>query len=257
VDDDALYAILLDSLRASYRLGATGAPDSRVLELGGVTATITPAARDRSVLNGVLYADAAELQERLPELAAAYGDAGVRAWTVWVPDADADAAELLVGAGHELDASPRAMVIELEDLGEAPGPEPEWDGAWDMPGIGLVNDRAYGDPEGLWANALGHLPEGSGHVYIHRREGEPVSFVLVHDHDEDCVFWFAATVAEARGRGLVAGLLHRALLDARERGMRTSTTQATAMGRPVYARVGYRDLGPIHMYERREGGLRG
>ena len=73
-------------------------------------------------------------------------------------------------------------------------------------------------------------------------------------YDRDCGFWFAATVPEARGRGLVSGLLHRALRDARERGCRTSTTQATAMGRPVYERIGYRDLGPIHMYERRGTG---
>jgi len=58
-------------------------------------------------------------------------------------------------------------------------------------------------------------------------------------------------VPAARGRGLAAGLLHRALADARERGCRTSTTQATTMGRPVYERIGYRDLGPVHMYERR------
>ena len=55
-----------------------------------------------------------------------------------------------------------------------------------------------------------------------------------------------------RIEGLAAGLLHRALRDARERGCRTSTTQATAMGRPIYERIGYRDLGPVHMYERRE-----
>jgi hypothetical protein len=143
------------------------------------------------------------------------------------------------------------MAMELATLGRAPGPEPEWDDAWDLSGVGLVNDRAYGDADGSWARALGELPEESAHIYTARNQGTAVSFVMVHDHGTDCAFWFAATVPEARGRGLVSGLLYRALLDARDRGLRTSTTQATAMGRPVYERIGYYDLGPIHMYERR------
>jgi hypothetical protein len=44
----------------------------------------------------------------------------------------------------------------------------------------------------------------------------------------------------------------RALLDARERGCATSSLQATKMGRPVSAGLGYRDLGPIQMWERRK-----
>jgi predicted acetyltransferase len=75
---------------------------------------------------------------------------------------------------------------------------------------------------------------------------------MVHDHGGDCAFWFAATVPDARGRGFVSGLLHRALRDARDRGCTTSTTQATAMGAPVYARIGYRDLGALEMWERRK-----
>jgi GNAT superfamily N-acetyltransferase len=254
MDDSALYATMMDSMRASYRLGVSGASDSRLFERDGVTASISPSTPDRSVLNGVIYDDAAALGAGLDALADAYADAGVRAWTVWVPDGDDHAVAILQSAGHKLDASPRAMAIELATLGRAPRPEPEWDDTWDLSGVGLVNDRAYGDADGSWARALGELPEGSAHVYIARDQGKPVSFVMVHDHGTDCVFWFAATLPEARGRGLAGGLLHRALADARERGMRTSTTQATAMGRPVYERIGYHDLGPIHMYERRRPG---
>lgn len=246
-----MLSTTLASFRASLRLAAQGAPDTRLLELDGVTAAVVPATPDRSVLNSVTYDRPEALEASLQDLAAAYEKAGVRAWTVWVPDADARVARVLEAAGHELDASPRAMFMELDRLGEAPGPEPDWSGEWDLAGAGLVNDRAYGDPDGLWESAFGALPEGSAHLYLAHLDGEPASFVLVHDHEDDCVFWFAATVPGARGRGLVSGLLHRALRDARDRGRRTSTTEATAMGRPVYERIGYRDLGPLHMYERR------
>jgi GNAT superfamily N-acetyltransferase len=114
-----------------------------------------------------------------------------------------------------------------------------------------VNDRAYGDADGMWERVIGGLDPDAGHLYLTRLDGEPASFVLVHDHDDDCAFWFAATVPRARGRGFVSGLLHRALRDARDRGCTTSTTQATAMGAPVYARIGYRDLGALQMWERR------
>ena len=254
MDDREFLSKTLASLRSSYALGVKGSPDSRLLELDGVVASIVPAAPERSVMNGVVYEGVEALEPSLEEIAAAYEAAGVRAWTVWVPEADKRAAELLESAGHVLDASPRAMAMELDSLGDPPGPEPEWSGEWDMQAAGLINDRAYGDPDGLWASGMSGLPEGSAHLYLVRVDGEPASMVLVHDHHEDCVFWYAATVPEARGRGYVSGLLHRALSDARVRGCRTTTTEATAMGRPVYERIGYRDLGALHMYERRAEG---
>jgi hypothetical protein len=45
--------------------------------------------------------------------------------------------------------------------------------------------------------------------------------------------------------------MRQAVLDARERGLQTTSLQATAMGVPIYARLGYRDLGAIQMWERR------
>jgi GNAT superfamily N-acetyltransferase len=251
MDEREFLSRTLASLRSSYALETEGSPDARLLELDGLAAAIVPATPDRSLFNGVVYEQAEALEAGLDEVAAAYEAAGVRAWTVWAPESDRHAIEVLKSAGHVLDGSPQAMAMRLESLGDPPGPEPEWTGEWDMEAAGLVNDRAYGDPDGLWASVLGALPEDSAHLYLVRLDGEPASMVLVHDHEDDCVFWFAATVPEARGRGYVSALLHRALRDARERGCRTTTTEATAMGRPIYERIGYRDLGPLHMYERR------
>ena len=59
------------------------------------------------------------------------------------------------------------------------------------------------------------------------------------------------TLEAARGRGLATSLMRRALADARERGCTTTTLVATKMGHPVYARLGYRDLGRVQMWERR------
>src|SRR3954471_12711137 len=242
------------SMRRTSELVAQGARDSRVLQLDGVTAAITPAAPERSVLNGVVADDFARLPDQLDAIGAAYEAAGVRAWTVWVPEHETQARELLASRGHKLDATPAAMLLELDDLREprggplAPG---DFSTEWDIEAAGSVNDAAYGDTSGLFARALGGLPAGLAHMYLARVDGGPASFVVVHDDGSNCEFWIAATIPEARGRGLLSGLLHRALVDARERGCTTSTTQATKMGEPVYDRLGYRKFGTIEMWERR------
>lgn len=257
MDTRDAYRLMMRSMGRTAELQGSGTPGGLTLALagGGVLASITPAAPDRSVLNGVVATDYSLIDASLlDELARAYADAGVRAWTVWVPDCEPDTRELLASAGHVLDASPAAMLLELDEL-RAPARAPEtldWSGEWDVEAAGQVNDAAYGDEPGLFARAAARIPADTAHMYVARVVGEPASFVLVHDHERDCAFWVAATIPSARGRGLLSALLHRALLDARERGCTTSTTQATRMGEPVYERLGYRTFGRIEMWERRE-----
>src|SRR4051794_7415779 len=88
------------ALMSFTRLVGSGAETSRVLERRGVAASVVPAIPDRSIVNSVAYADAESLRAALGELETAYDDAGVRAWTVWVPEDDRDAVKLLEGSGH-------------------------------------------------------------------------------------------------------------------------------------------------------------
>jgi hypothetical protein len=46
-------------------------------------------------------------------------------------------------------------------------------------------------------------------------------------------------------------VLAKALGDAREAGLETTTLQATKLGHPVYSKLGYRDYGTVQMWERR------
>jgi GNAT superfamily N-acetyltransferase len=240
---------LLPSLAAFSRGFALASPGGDVHEADGVMAAIVPELADRSVVNCVVYDHAASLGARLGAIAAAYDEAGVRAWTVWTPESDHAAIRTLEAAGNVLDAEPTAMGRELDGI-EAPGageldllPEP-------APGdVADVLAPVYG-----WdtaARALVRWHPGY-HPYLALADGRPAVTLAVHDHDGDAHVTLVGTLEAARGRGLATLLLRRALADARDRGCTTTTLVATKMGRPVYARLGYRDLGRIQMWERRK-----
>jgi GNAT superfamily N-acetyltransferase len=252
MDDRELFDRQYASLREFCRLIGHASPGARVFERGGVLAAVVPATPDRAVMNSVVYSDASELDRTLPELAETYSDAGVRAWTVWVPHGDAAAAAALERAGHRLDADPAAMAMELSAFD---APRPDWDAAPDgeldpepkLATVARLNDLSYPVEGEHFVRGLRDAP--GLRCYVARMAGEPVACATGQDHDGDFSVIFVATVPEARGRGLAGRLLVHALHEARERGCRTTSLQATKMGQPLYARLGYRDLGPVHMWE--------
>ena len=242
IDDREGWRRLVASL-AEWTRGLDGASEgARVIERDGVVASVIPAASERSVVNSVVYEDAAGLARAYDELEAAYEEA----WTVWVPDHDEEAAALLAERGHVLDADPEAMVLDLDGIERPPEPE-AFDSAADPGEIGVLNDEAYGTP-GSFTRALAGLAPRDG---LYSYTAGPGACLLTMDHEDDCSIWFVATEPAARGRGLAGALMGHALVDARERGRTTSTLQATDLGRPVYERLGYRSLGEIQMWERR------
>lgn len=238
---------LFPSLRSFTCAFALASPAGSVFERGGVTAGIVPAMPERSVVNSVFYDDARELEGRLGELAAAYDEAGVRAWTVWLRPGDDALAETLAAAGHVLDGEPMVMGRELDGI-EPPAPgelelvEP------DRESVAAIRAAAFG-----WEYGAGALRWYDGyHPYLVLADGRPACSLGIHDHDGDAHVTLVGTLEEARGRGLASKLMRHALVDARERGCTVTTLVASKMGRPVYARLGYRDCGRVQMWERRK-----
>jgi ribosomal protein S18 acetylase RimI-like enzyme len=249
MDDSMLFDRQYASLREFCRLLGQASPEARIVEREGVLAAIVPAAPDRSVVNSVVYEHATGLERALPELAQSYAAAGVRAWTVWVPHGDSEAAGLLERAGHVLDADPEAMAMELSAL-EAPRPtDLALDPMPDLATVARLNDRSYAVPGNAFERALQSAP--SLHCYVALVDGHAACCATGHDHDGDFSVTFVATLPEARGRGLAGRLLLLALHEARERCCTTTSLQATKMGEAVYRRLGYRGLGPVQMWERR------
>jgi len=251
VTDAQLYARMLDNLRSAFRIAAR-TPGGAALELDGVVAAITPAARYLSIFNGVVYTDAEALDAALPQLTRAYDAVGVQAWTVWIPEDDRAAAELVEAAGHALDASPRATACELAALDLAAPARLDYQRDVPVETFEALTMRGFGGRPEHARGALAGFDEERAHRYIAIADGEPAATVGVWDDEGDAGIYYVSTLPAARGRGLATALMTRALLDARERGCETTSLQATKMGRPVYARLGFRDLGAIEMWERRK-----
>ena len=239
-------------LASFVRMLAAGADGSSLFERDGVLASIVPTVPERSVINSVVYRDAGSLGSELEELARVYEEAGVRAWTVWVPEDERDAASLLKRAGYRLDATPVAMVLDLARLEEPDLDDLDWDAAAASAEVGRVNDLAYGFDAGTFGAAIGRLPAGLPlRLYQARVEGRPACVLATLDDAGDCGVYLVATLREHRGHGLARRLLHIALAEARGRGLRTSTLQSTKLGYPVYERLGYERICVLEMWEHR------
>jgi GNAT superfamily N-acetyltransferase len=250
LDERELRRRAIAGLRDEVEAFGSGAPDSFLVRREGLLAAVAPASPQRSVFNSVYYEDPAVLGHELDELGETYDSHGVRAWTVWVPDEDRETARMLADRGHLLDAEPRAMAMFLADL--APEP-PAPDGVEPRPGdpatAAELNDRAYGyGPDGFRTALAG---ETSLSWLVAYDGEEAVGCLGTIDTGDDCCVTGVATPPEHRGRGIAGWLLRRALAEARERGLKTASLQATRAGAPLYERLGFVDFGFIEMWELR------
>jgi len=250
LDEQELRRRAIEGIRDEVEAFGGGAPDSQLIRHDGLLASVAPATPQRSLFNSVFYDDPQVLARELDALAELYDSQGVCAWTVWVPDEDRESARLLADRGHLLDAAPRAMAMELDDLGAAPpvpaGIEP---GPIDAAPCAELNDLAYGyGPDGFRAGLAGETTLRWHGAF---EGGQPVGCLATIEVGDDCCVTGVATPPEQRGRGIASWLLARALAEARERGLATASLQATRAGAPLYEHLGFRDFGFIEMWELR------
>jgi N-acetylglutamate synthase-like GNAT family acetyltransferase len=246
---DALHA----SMRHWYRLIGAGSEGARVLERDGVVAALVPASPERSVINSVVYAKAADLASAYDEVASAYDEIGA-AWTVWVHEGDADTTALLEENGHVLDASPVAMATDLvahPPQRPADGELPPFTANGSLADVGAINDRAYPFGGDTFSRAFNRVEDGLVHMYVAHEDGQPVACSAATDCATNTEVQMVAVVPEARGRGLAGKLIAHSLADAVERGAQTGTLVASKLGYPVYEKVGFAPLGVLEMWERR------
>ena len=240
------------SQRAFYRALASGSPGASLIELDGVQATLVPVREWFSIFNSVLYANPASLERHHTQLATAYADAGIRAWTVWVPPTDSETGAMLKDLGHQLDSTPMLFAADIQSLDLEPVIDLDLDpdASWQL--VAEINDHAHGVPQPWSMQAVFEtMHDPASHLHIARADGAPASALIAREHEADCYFWFVATVPAARGRGIASELMRHALRQAHQRGCTTTTLESTKMAETLYANLGYQPLGRYAMWEHR------
>ena len=234
---------MLRTMRDAW--AAMGRDGAHWTERDGIGVLVSPHVPERSIVNCVIPDRGADVEAAYDWIEEQFAE--VEAWTVWVPEAETDLAAFLEGRGHKLDADPAMMVLNLP--GWQPPVEPaEWQPAT-VEELARVNEAAYPWRDGSMERAILSSAYDDVEFRLYIAEGSAV--LGVNDHEGDAGVFLVATVPEARGRGLSTRLLAAAMVEARDRGCDISTLQATKMGEPVYARLGYERFGAIQMWEKR------
>jgi GNAT superfamily N-acetyltransferase len=251
---EQFLATQFSSLAGWIRAAAMAGAGARIHERDGVVAQVSPSIPGASLFNSVTYRDADALKDALPELSRTYAEAGVQAWTVWIHERDAEASAAVRDAGHVLDATPEGMGCLLADLVAPDGIEElEYTENPSVEDLQMVLSQGYDFPLEVSKRATAAVPVGPATIVgLAHLEGRPACTVQVTIADGDAGVFAVATAPGARGRGLARRLQYVLLQRARERGAKTTTLQASPMGRGVYAALGYSSFGAMNMWERRQ-----
>lgn len=252
VADAELHERHTRSLERFYRLFANASDGGRTVMLdGAVIASIMPVLPHRSLPNGVTYRDPSMVEPVLGELATLYESAGVTAWMVWVAPGDEHLGPILSERGHELDGTPDLMGATIGDCDLSPADPRLVIDSGELVEIGELNDIAWGHGQPDYSLLMRDLPDQVRRYVARDETGKAVSSVFAIHVKGDCYITFVATLPEARGKGLASDLIKAALREGLEAGCVTTTLEASAMGRSPYRRIGYRELGPLQMWEKR------
>ncbi len=232
---------------------SASSPGAQLFERDGVTANAAPACPERGIVNSVTYSDAEAMLASLDDVAAFQTEAGVEAWEVWVQDFDTETIAALETRGLKFDGKPLAMTLDLAAWEPPEADELIWDNEVDGADLGRLNDLAYDiDAEVGMARGMSEPAAVMRRFQARSDDGEPACVLVTIEHaDGDLGVYFVATHPEHRGRGLASRLLSVALAEGKQRGMTTSSLQASPMGQPIYARMGYESHFHINLYEHR------
>lgn len=110
-----------------------------------------------------------------------------------------------------------------------------------------------GEIEADWVGSvyrkLGFAEDGRWHHYLGWLRGEPVATTSLFLGAGVAGIYFVFTIPEARRQGIGAAITLAALQEARRRGYRIGVLEASAMGYPIYKRLGFQEYCQIAVYE--------
>ncbi len=183
-----------------------------------------------------------------PDLAGAVAFFGDLPFSIWCRDGlDPEIDGAVLGAGLSIGAGPPLLVLDTVD--EIPEP-PD--------GVGISEVGAVDLAETVTASAIGNgmpphyaavfandalLDDPDVAIVLARIDGEAVATAMTVMTADAIGIYAVSTLPEHRGKGLGAAVTWAAVAAGRERGGTWSLLQSSAMGLPVYERMGYRVVG--------------
>ena len=245
------------SLANEVRMIAGAAQDSSLYDRDGILAAIVPSAPRQPIANMASYDTTAGLIAGLDGLTDAYRSAGVRKWTIWVPGWDTDAMAALTTRGFHNAARLPAILLDLATFKPMDYSGLSYDDIGTMTTLGRINEAAHDGGEGL-AAALSLVPDDVDvRLYEAQEDGVPVAVVVAIDNPgadgkKDCGVYFGATDPKAAGNRFGRMLLTAALVDARARGCATASGQASIVGGPIWAKLGFETVFMLDTFTRTE-----
>jgi GNAT superfamily N-acetyltransferase len=166
---------------------------------------------------------------------------GYQLWSAW-PTPDLSSAgfqtfscpAMVLAAGSEPRPAPDGLrVVEVEDLVTLAHAEALWNESFEIgaePGT-MVDERALR----AWRLWVGYVDD------------RPVASAAAHESDGLIGIYAVATTPDARGHGFGEALTWAAV---RSRPDLPAALQASPMGRPVYGRMGFEQVGTFTVWER-------
>ncbi|WP_344440884.1 GNAT family N-acetyltransferase [Kitasatospora nipponensis] len=207
------------------------------------------------LLNGVLRLSG----RSVPEAAAdAEQQLANLPWRWWVgPDSDAGVAEALRERGYSRNGSMPIMAVRLDQLSAPPSPAGLIIERVDGPdsvtdyvdayassfGVGHTLRALVVDAESSLRTDLGRLIRLVGRI-----DGRAVATSAVLISNGVAGVYWVGTHPTYRGRGVGAALTAAAMVIGRQHGALVCTLQASALGAPVYQRLGFTQVSEVVLY---------
>jgi len=185
-------------------------------------------------------------------------------WKLYGHDTPADLKDRLLARGFQPEEPESLLVLDLQAAPERLLAPVTHDirrvvEAGQLAELGRIQERVWDGPDPDYLEALRddleHAPDSQS-IYLAYAGDVPVSYgrITFHEGSLFAGLWGGSTLAEYRGKGFYTALLAVRLQEAKRRGVRFLTIDASPMSRPIVEKQGFRFLTWTQPFKWHHGG---